>query len=259
MPHADVAGARLHYRFDGLDHAPVVLLSNSLGTDLGMWDPQVPALAQRYRVLRYDSRGHGQSTVAPGPYDVALLARDALGLLDAVGLDRVMFCGLSLGGMVGQWLGANAPQRISRLVLCNTAAHMDARDAYDARIDAVGKGGMEAVVDAVIARWYTPGFIARDPDAIAKTRRMLLGTPAAGYIAACAAVRDMDLRESAPRIRVPALVIAGTYDLATPPAAGRAIADRIAGANYVELAAAHLSNVEAEAEFTRAVVEFLGA
>jgi 3-oxoadipate enol-lactonase len=257
MPHADVPGGRLHYRFDGPDNAPVVLMSNSLGTDLGMWEPQMAALTARYRVLRYDSRGHGQSAVTPGPYDVAGLARDALALLDALALDRVMFCGLSLGGMVGQWLGANASPRISRLALCNTSAHMDARDAYNARIDAVAKGGMEAVVDAVLARWYTPAFIARAPDAVANTRRMLLGTPAAGYIACCAAVRDMDQRASASRIGIPTLVIAGADDLATPPAAARFLAEKIAGARYVELAAAHLSNVEAQSDFTRALTEFL--
>jgi 3-oxoadipate enol-lactonase len=259
MPFADVTGARLHYRFDGPDSAPVLLLSNSLGTNLAMWDPQVPALAAHYRVLRYDSRGHGQSSVTHGPYDIAQLARDALAILDGLRIDRAMFCGLSMGGMVGQWLGANAPERISRLALCNTAAHMDARDAYNARIDAVSKGGMDVVADAVIARWFTPAFIANAPDAIAKTRNMLVTTPAAGYMASCAAVRDMDQRASAERIRVPVLVIAGTHDLATPPAAGRFLAEKIAGARYVELAAAHLSNVEVEADFTRALTEFLAA
>src|SRR4030095_5575830 len=126
MPFADVTGARIHYRFDGPDDAPVLLMSNSLGTNLGMWDPQIPALAARYRVLRYDSRGHGQSAVTPGPYDIAWVARDALGLLDALRIDRALFCGLSMGGMVGQWLGANAPQRIAKLALCNTAAQIGA-------------------------------------------------------------------------------------------------------------------------------------
>jgi 3-oxoadipate enol-lactonase len=259
MPFADVTGARLHYRFDGPNGAPVLLLSNSLGTNLGMWEPQMPALATRYRVLRYDSRGHGQSAVTPGPYDIAQLARDALGLLDALRIDHAMFCGLSMGGMVGQWLGANAPQRITRLTLCNTAAQIGAADIWNARIDAVMNGGMAAIVDGVIARWYTPAFVAAAADTVARTRDMLLTTPANGYIASCAAVRDMDQRASAGRIAVPTLVIAGTHDAATPPAAGRFLADEIAGARYVELATAHLSNVEAEADFTRALTEFLAA
>jgi 3-oxoadipate enol-lactonase len=259
MPFADVTGARIHYRLDGPDDAPVLLMSNSLGTNLGMWDPQMPALTARYRVLRYDSRGHGQSAVTNGPYDIAQLARDALGLLDALRIDRAMFCGLSMGGMVGQWLGANAPQRIGRLALCNTGAQVGTPDLWNARIDAVMQGGMAAIVDGVIARWYTPAFVAAAPDAVARTRSMLLATPAKGYIASCAAVRDMDQRASAERIAVPTRVIAGTHDAATPPAAGRFLADKIAGAKYVELAAAHLSNVEAEADFTRALAEFLAA
>jgi 3-oxoadipate enol-lactonase len=259
MPFADVTGARLHYRFDGPDNAPTLLMSNSLGTNLGMWDPQTPALAAHYRVLRYDSRGHGQSTVTHGPYDIAQLARDALGLLDALRIDRAMFCGLSMGGMVGQWLGANVPQRIGKLALCNTAAQIGAADVWNARIDAVSQGGMASIADGVIARWFTPAFAAAAPDAIAKARNMLLTTPANGYIASCAAVRDMDLRESAERIVVPTLVIAGTHDAATPPAAGRFLAEKVAGARYVELSAAHLSNIEAEADFTRALTEFLAS
>ncbi len=163
MPFADVAGAQLHYRFDGAEDAPVVMLSNSLGTNLSMWDGQLPALARRYRVLRYDSRGHGQSAATPGPYTIEQLARDALGLLDSLDLVQVSFCGLSMGGMVGQWLGANAAQRVSRLVLCNTAARIGTAEIWNARIDAVNRDGMAAIVEGVVARWYSPSFIAASP------------------------------------------------------------------------------------------------
>ena len=257
MAFIDIADLRLYYRFDGADDAPVVMLSNSLGTNMAMWDAQMPALTARYRVLRYDSRGHGQSAVTPGPYSIEQLARDAVALLDALQLTRVRFCGLSLGGMVGQWLGANAAQRLSRLVLCNTTARIGTADAYNARIDAVNKGGMATIVDGVLARWYTAPFIAAAPDAIAATRTMLLTTPAAGYAASCAAVRDMDQRDSATRIAAPTLVIAGTHDLATPPLEGRFLAERITGARYIELAAAHLSNIEAPTAFTAALTGFL--
>lgn len=259
MPFADVAGARLHYRFDGADDAPVVMLCNSLGTDLSMWDGQVPALTRHYNVLRYDSRGHGQSGVAPGPYTIEQLGRDAAALLDALGLTQVRFCGLSMGGMVGQWLGANAARRLSRLVLCNTAARIGTAEVWNARIDAVNTGGMAAIVENVVARWYTAPFIASSPAAIDKTRAMLLTTPAAGYVASCGAVRDMDQRESVSRIRVPTLVVAGAHDTVTSPADGRLLVERIAGAQYVELPAAHLSNIEAEAAFTSAVTAFLAA
>ena len=257
MPFADVAGARLHYRFDGSDEAPVVMLCNSLGTDLSMWDGQIPALTAFYNVLRYDSRGHGQSAVTPGPYTIEQLARDAVGLLDALGLTRVRFCGLSMGGMVGQWLGANAARRLSRLVLCNTAARIGTAEIWNARIDAVNKGGMASIVEGVVARWYTASFIASSPAAIDKTRTMLLTTPASGYVASCGAVRDMDQREAASRISVPTLVVTGAHDAVTSPADGRFLVEHITDAQYVELPAAHLSNIEAEAAFTSAVTAFL--
>ena len=259
MPFADVAGARLHYRFDGAADAPVVMLSNSLGTDLSMWDPQMSALNARYRVLRYDTRGHGQSAVTQGPYTIESLAEDVLGLLDALAIGRVHFCGLSMGGMVGQWLGAHAPQRVDKLILCNTAARIGPPDVWNTRIDNVQKGGMAAIVDAVLARWYTPDFAATDPGAIERTRQMLLRAPPAGYVACCAAIRDMDQRESVSRITVPTLVIAGAHDVATPPADGRFLAERIQGARYVELPAAHLSNIEAAPAFTAALTEFLAS
>jgi 3-oxoadipate enol-lactonase len=259
VPFADVAGVRLHYRFDGAEDAPVVMLSNSLGTDLSMWDGQVAALEPHYRVLRYDSRGHGQSSVTPGPYTIEQLGRDAVGLLDSLGLTQVRFCGLSMGGMVGQWLGANAARRLSQLVLCNTAARIGTAEIWNARIYAVNKGGMASIVESVVARWYTASFIASSPDAIDRTRAMLLKTPAEGYVAACGAVRDMDQRESASRIAVQTLVIAGTHDAVTSPADGRFLVERIAGGQYVELPAAHLSNIEAEAEFTSALTAFLAA
>jgi 3-oxoadipate enol-lactonase len=222
-----------------------------------MWDPQIAALAATHRVLRYDSRGHGQSAVTPGPYTIEQLARDALHLMDALGIERARFCGLSMGGMVGQWLGTHAPQRFDRLVLCNTSALIGPPEAWNARIDAVRNGGMAAIVDAVLARWFTAPFLAQATDAVARTREMLLGTPADGYVASCAAVRDMDQRESAAHIAVPTLVIAGTHDVATPPADGRFLAEKIKGARFVKLPAAHLSNIEAAPAFTRALTEFL--
>ena len=259
MPYADVADARLNYRFDGAVGAPVVMLSNSLGTDLSMWDLQVPVLVARYRVLRYDTRGHGRSAVTPGPYTIEGLAKDALGLIDALAIERVQFCGLSMGGMVGQWIGAHAPQRVDKLILCNTTARIGSPEAYNARIDAVRSGGMAAIVDTVLARWYTSSFAEASVDAIAKTRAMLLATPADGYAACCAAIRDMDQRETARDVTAPTLVIAGEHDLATPPADGRFLAEHIPRARLTELPAAHLSNIEAADEFNVALTEFLSS
>lgn len=250
-------GARLNYRFDGPASAPVLVLSNSLGTNLGMWDPQLPAFARRFRVLRYDTRGHGASAVTPGPYTIERLARDAVQLLDALKIERAHFCGLSMGGMTGMWLGVHHAERIDRLVLCNTAAQIGVPAVWNERIDKVQREGMAAVVDGVIERWFTSGFRERQPDAVQHVRRMIEATAPAGYAACCAAIRDMDQRESVSRIRAPTLVIAGTHDVATPAADGRVLAERVGGAQYVELAASHLSNIEQAAPFTDAVLRFL--
>lgn len=257
MPYAEVDGARFFYRFDGPASAPVLTLCNSLGTDHTMWDPQVPVLAQKLRVLRYDRRGHGASAVTPGPYTIERLGRDALGLLDALGIARVRFCGLSLGGMTGMWLGAHAPDRIERLVLCNTAAQIGSPEPWNARIEAVRKGGMQSIESGVMARWFTARFLQDPTSMLGRMRQVLVGLSPEGYAACCAAVRDMDQRQSIARITAPTLVITGTHDAATPPAAGQLIAATIPGARYVELDAAHISNVEAADRFTEALAGFV--
>ncbi|HEY5307427.1 MAG TPA: 3-oxoadipate enol-lactonase [Casimicrobiaceae bacterium] len=253
----DVAGAGIHCRFDGAAGAPVLVLSNSLGADLAMWDAQVPELARTFRVLRYDTRGHGASTVAPGPYAIDLLGRDVVGLLDGLGIERAHFCGLSLGGMTGMWLGVHARPRLHRLVLANTAARVGSPETYNARIDKVRASGMGAVSQAVLERWFTPAFAAKDPDRVADMRRMIERTPVEGYAACCTAIRDMDQRDAVAAISAPTLVITGTHDLATPAADGRFIAERIKGSTCVELDAAHLSNIEAAPAFTAALLAFL--
>ncbi|MFN4278270.1 MAG: 3-oxoadipate enol-lactonase [Ferrovibrio sp.] len=250
-------GVELHYRLDGPEKAPVLVMSNSLGTDLGMWEPQMPALAEHYRVLRYDTRGHGQSGLPPQPYQVDRLGRDALTLMDGLGIDRAMFCGLSMGGMTGMWLGIHAPQRFSRLVLCNTAAKIGTPEVWNTRIATVEKGGMAAILNGVIQRWFTEDFIKLHPASVKVISDMLLATAPEGYCAACAAVRDMDQREAIAKIRLPTLVIAGAHDLATPAQDGRFVADAIPGARYAELPAAHLSNVERVEEFTQLLTGFL--
>ncbi len=256
MAFAELADLRLHYRFDGDADAPPLLLSNSLGTDLDMWAPQIPALSQRHRVLRYDARGHGQSSVPPGPYTIAQLGRDVVALLDQLELDRVAFCGLSMGGMTGMWLGVHAPERLHRLVLANTAPRMAPLTLWNERIGKVNAGGMPAISAAVVARWFTPEFKSRDPAQVAALQAMMERTPAAGYTACCAAIRDMDQRDAVAAITAPTLVITGTHDAATPPADGRFLAEAIADARYVELPAAHLSNIEAASAFTQALVDF---
>jgi 3-oxoadipate enol-lactonase len=254
-----VGEARIHYALEGQNAAPVLVFSNSLGTNYSMWDPQTAAFAKKFRILRYDTRGHGQSSQTPGPYSIEQLGKDVLALLDALDLDRVSFVGLSMGGMIGMWLGANAPDRLNRLVLCNTGAKIGTAEAWNARIDAVEKRGMSAVAAAVVERWFTPAFRQKAPEAIAGVFKILEGTNPSGYAACCAAVRDFDFREQLSKVRTPTLVISGAHDPATPPSDGRFLAQRIPSAKYVELNAAHLSNIEDADHFTLELSAFVNS
>jgi 3-oxoadipate enol-lactonase len=257
MPFIDANGTRFNYQIDGPARAPVVVLSNSLGTTLSMWDSQVAALAQKFRVLRYDMRGHGLTTVTPGPYTIEGLAGDVVGLLDLLKIERAHFCGISVGGALGQWLGANASNRFESLTLSDTAARIGTVDGWNARIKTVREGGMLSVADAVVSRWFTDGFVKRSPEVVEATRQMLLHTSPEGYVATCAALREMDQRETVARVSVRTLVIAGAHDAVTTPVDARFLVDRIRAAQYVELNAAHLSNIEDAEAFTVALINFL--
>jgi 3-oxoadipate enol-lactonase len=259
MPFAEFSGFKLHYSLhvSANPNAPLLIFSNSLGATLNMWDPQASALAEQFCILRYDTRGHGQSSVTPGPYSIAHLAKDVLDLLDFLHLDRAHFCGLSMGGMTGMWLAVNAPDRLHKLVLANTAAKIGTTEGWNARIHAIQTGGMTSVVSPVIERWFTPAFRQQNPAAVAPAQRMLENANPEGYIANCAAVRDFDFRETLSAIHTPTLVISGTHDLATAPAEGQFLAHTIPAARYVELPAAHISNIEAASQFTAALVSFL--
>jgi 3-oxoadipate enol-lactonase len=259
MPILKSGDACIHYALEGPAESPVLVFSNSLGANFSMWDAQVPELRKKLRVLRYDTRGHGQSSSTPGPYSIEQLGGDVIALLDALDLDRVHFCGLSMGGMIGMWLGAHAPERLNQLVLCNTGAKIGTTEAWNARIEAVRKDGMKSVASAAVERWFTPAFRQKAPATIANTLKMLEGANPGGYVACCAAVRDFDFREHASNIRLPTLVISGAHDPATPPADGRFLAHQIPGARYVELNAAHLSNIEDQDRFTAEVAAFLGS
>jgi 3-oxoadipate enol-lactonase len=257
MTYTEINGARFHYRLDGAAGAPVVLLSNSLGTNFAMWDAQTPALAGKFRVLRYDSRGHGLSDVTQGPYTITRLAQDVVDLLDALQIPIAHYCGLSVGGLIGQWLGIHASKRFKSLTLCNTAARIGTTDGWNTRISTVREGGMVAIANGVISRWFTEDFARRAPETVEATRQMLLHSPPDGYVATCAALREADLREAVAGVRTPTLVISGAHDAATTPADGRFLADKIPGAEYLELNAAHLSNIEAAEPFTAALLKFL--
>jgi 3-oxoadipate enol-lactonase len=251
-------GARLWYRAEGPAGAPALLLSNSLGTDLRLWDPQVPALAARFHVVCYDSRGHGRSDAPPGPYTLDMLGRDALDLLDALAIERAHVCGLSLGGMVALWLAIHHPARVGRVVLANTGARIGSEASWDERVAAVRAGGMRAIRDTVVGRFLSERFRAEHPEETARIAAMLEVTPAEGYIGACAALRDADLRERFAGVHAPALVLGGALDQSTPPELAHALHAGIAGSElHLFDGVAHLSNVERPEEFTSRMVEFL--
>ena len=249
---------RTAYRIDGDADAPPLVLSNSIGTSLQMWDRNIPALAKHYRVVRYDFRGHGSSAVPPGAYSMDRLGRDVIELLDALKIDRAHFLGLSLGGFVGQWLGIHAPERIDRLILANTAAHLGPAVQWDAAIRAVEAApDMRDTTETFLHNWFAPDLFETHADVVAEFRAMLLAADRHGIAGAWAAVRDADLRRALPLIQNPTLVIAGRYDTVTSLAHGEAIAAAIPGARLVVLPAVHLSNVERAEDFERAVMGFL--
>jgi 3-oxoadipate enol-lactonase len=250
--------ARLALSITGDVDAPVVVLGSSLGTTRAMWEPQLAELARHFRVVAYDHRGHGGSEVPPGPYQISDLGRDVLALVDGLGIERFSYVGMSLGGMTGMWVASEAPQRVDRLALISTSAALGAPDAWHGRADAVRTGGMASIVDAVVARWSTPGFADAHADVIERHRAMLLATPVEGYAGCCEAIGAMDLRDRLARIEAPTIAIAARQDPAIPPPNSEAIVAAVAGAR-LELIddAAHIASVEQPAAITRRLVEHL--
>ena len=241
----------LHHVIDGTDGAPPLVLAGSLGSTLEMWRPQVDELARTFRVIRIDHRGHGGSPVPDGPYAMPDLAGDVLALLDRLGLERVAWCGLSLGGMVGMYLGSEHPERLTSLTLCCTTAHFPDAGPWRDRIAAVEAGGTASIADTVVARWFTPSWAAAHPGAVTECRDMIADTPDAGYAACCAAIAAWDHVDRLPAVTVPTLVIGGAEDLSTPvePHA-RTLADAVPGARLEVLPGAHLATIESAAAAT---------
>ena len=258
MPFANIDGTRLYYRLEGRDDRPALVLAHSLGVDHGQWDFELPSLLPHFRVLRYDLRGHGASDVPPEDCTIEQLARDVLAIADHAAIGQFAFAGVSLGGMIGQWLGARVGDRLTHLVLAATSARMNNPSMMEERRQAVLAGGMSVIADAVLGRFFTPEFLAAGSPSVVSTRTALLSTKPQGYAACCAAIRDMDLRDLLPGIRVPTLLVAGDRDASTPWAGnGNLLEQSISGARAVHLPAAHLVNVERPRSFSAALLEFL--
>ena len=256
MPFVQREGARLYWRIDGHPERPALVLLNSLGCDHSLWEPLMPGLLRQFRVLRLDKPGHGASDARPGEYTIEQLGRDVLAVMDAAGVRRAHLCGVSIGGMIGIWLAANAPERIDRLVLSNTSAKL-APEGFVERIRVIRAGGIAAIADTVLGRFFTAGFVAQADERFHSIRTTLLQVDPQGYLGCCAALRDMDLRALLPRIAAPTLVVTCRDDASTPAAMGEAIAAAIPGAQRIELTLAHLPFIEAPQRYTEQVAGFL--
>lgn len=250
-------GCPIHVEVEGREEAPALMLSNSLGTDLHMWDDQAGEFAKHFRLIRYDRRGHGRSGSPPGPYSFERFGRDILAIIDALGIEKVNWCGLSMGGMDGQWLGAHTPTRVDKLILSNTNFYYAEKGPWADRIKFVRNNGLEKLIDPNMERWFTKEFRERSPKTIEHMGRMFLASNKEGYVACCEAIRDMDFRASNPTITNPVLVIVGAKDPATPPEAGQAIQQQIKDAKLASLDAAHISNIEQPKAYIDTVLNFL--
>jgi 3-oxoadipate enol-lactonase len=236
--------------------APALIFLNSIGSTRALWDRQRRAFAGDYRVIQYDARGHGRSSVSPGPYSIAQLAGDALAILDAESIGAAHVCGLSLGGITALWAAVHEPGRVRSLVMANTGARIGSVEFWDARMALVRERGMGAVADIAIPNWFTEGFRAREPETVQRIRDDIEATSADGYLACCAAMREEDLRESLSLLRCPLLAIAGAFDRSTPPELLHDVHGRVPGSRLVTLDAAHISNIEQEAAFNAALSTF---
>lgn len=258
MPFLTVNGSRHYYRLEGAEGRPVLVLSHSIGTDHGLWQPQMPDFLRHFQVLRYDTRGHGASDATAGEYSMEQLGRDAMGLVDQLGIGRFAWCGLSMGGGIGQWLALNAPDRLSHLVLANTSARFGDRAMWENRIKSVREGGMAAIVNIALQRFFGEKTASEANAQVSSIRSVLMGTDPQGYIGCCAALRDFDSTNQLPNIVIPTLVIVGNRDVSTPWAGnGETLARTIPNTRTVHLDAAHLSNLERPHSFTAALLEFV--
>ena len=256
---ATTPAGTLRYRVDGPADATALLMSNSLGTTLDLWDAQVEEWSRTYRVIRYDTRGHGKSSVPPGDYTIDELGRDAIAVLDAAGATTAHVCGISLGGLTAMWLGVNAPDRVNALIVANTAAKVGTAERWTERVAKLRSEGMGAMADLARTNWFTEGFRREHPDVVQRYHTMVASCPPDGYAGCCAALRDADLREDIKRIRARTLVIGGDQDPSTPLSGSEEIQRSIAGAQLVVFPCAHLSNVEKAKEFSHEGAAFLGA
>ncbi|MFV8375140.1 3-oxoadipate enol-lactonase [Flavobacterium sp. LB1P71] len=247
----------LNYVFDDFKKQHTIVFSNSLGTDLTMWDKQVELLGKEFNILRYDTRGHGKSEATEGEYSIEMLGNDVLDLLDSLKIEKVNFCGLSIGGLTGQWLGIHASKRLNKLILCNTGVKIGNKEGWNTRIETVQKNGLDSIVSGTQERWFTTEFVSENKGEVDSVLATFVQTPVAGYISCCAAVRDADFTDEVSKISVPTLIISGTEDLVTTIKEGDFLMEKIPNSLLAALKTAHISNIEKADDFTKLLIEFI--
>jgi 3-oxoadipate enol-lactonase len=254
---AKVKNTTLNYVFDDFKKEQTIVFSNSLGTDLTMWDKQIELLGKEFNILRYDTRGHGKSEVPAGEYSIEMLGSDVLDLLDHLKIEKVNFCGLSIGGLTGQWLGIHAPERLNKLILCNTAVKIGNKEGWNTRIETVQKNGLDSIVSGTQERWFTSEFVTENNAEVDTVLATFVQTPLAGYSSCCAAVRDANFTDEVSKISVPTLIISGTEDLVTTVKDGNFLMEKIPNSILATLKTAHISNIEKADDFTKLLIEFI--
>ncbi|MFV5689748.1 3-oxoadipate enol-lactonase [Flavobacterium sp. ZT3R25] len=247
----------LNYVFDDFKKQHTIVFSNSLGTDLTMWDKQVELLGKEFNILRYDTRGHGKSEATEGEYSIEMLGNDVLDLLDSLKIEKVNFCGLSIGGLTGQWLGIHASKRLNKLILCNTGVKIGNKEGWNTRIETVQKNGLDSIVSGTQERWFTTEFVSENKGEVDSVLATFVQTPVAGYISCCAAVRDANFTDEVSKILAPTLIISGTEDLVTTIKDGDFLMEKIPNSILAGLKTAHISNIEKADDFTKLLIEFI--
>lgn len=256
MSIAHINGIDVFYLTDGEPHKPAIIFSNSLGTDHSMWDGQIEALRRDFYVIRYDTRGHGLTSTTNGPYSIEQLAKDVTGLLDYLSIDKAFFCGISMGGLIGQWLAINAPERIESLVIANTAPKIGNEQGWNERSALVRKEGLKTIAESAPSRWFTPEFYGSNPKTVNELLVNLKNMNPKGYASCCDALAAEDLRGGVTKISIPTLIISGNQDPVTTLSDAQYMHSLIKGSELLTIAASHISNIEAEAEFNQAIKKF---
>jgi 3-oxoadipate enol-lactonase len=259
MPYLHSNNTQIHYQLDGAPTRPALLFSNSLGTDVSMWDAQVGALADDFHVIRYDTRGHGKSSRDGSAFGLDSLGLDVLALMDHLSIPQVHFCGISMGGLIGQWLGVHAGHRLSKLMIANTAAKIGTEEGWGSRVNTIFESGMDLIADGAASRWFTSSFVSKHPVDVARMVSVLRQTNPKMYTYCCQALGSTDLRTSVRTIATPTLVIAGEFDPVTTVDDAEFLRNEITGSHMFTLPASHLSNIEAQHKFTETIRKFLGS